>query len=269
LPTRSHSAEQGRAGAAGRLPRRIAAAPVEALRSALCYFTVLPVGRVGGPPALSASAPLLPAIGGAIGALAGLIGREAAAGLGRAPAAFLAVGALAGLAGAIHQDGLADLADGALAGPQRSRRLAVMAEGTVGAFAVLALLGWAIGCFAAAAALPRGKLIDAFLVAGCWSRAAALLQLPFAPPARREGLGASFSPSAAQVGIGVGLACALTLPTAGPSAGLLGAGLSLACAAAVGLWARRALGGRTGDTLGGAVALAELAILLGMVGLSR
>jgi adenosylcobinamide-GDP ribazoletransferase len=240
-----------------------------ALYAALCFFTVLPVGRLRRPPSLSASAAFLPLVGAGIGVVAGLVGREAAPLLGRAPAAFLAVLLLAGLAGGIHQDGLADLADGLLAGDDRSRRLAVMAEGTVGAFAVLALLAWGIGSFAAAAAVSVHRLPIAFLVAGCWSRVAALLQVAVVPPARPDGLGASFSPKPLAVAAGLLIAAAATVPPAGAEAAGIAFALSAVIAAATGGWARRALGGRTGDTLGGAVALAELAILLAAAALYR
>ena len=61
-----------------------------------------------------------------------------------APPPSLALVVLVALTGALHQDGLADTADGLGARGDRDRRLAAMRDSAIGAFGVLALIGWAL-----------------------------------------------------------------------------------------------------------------------------
>jgi adenosylcobinamide-GDP ribazoletransferase len=90
----------------------------------------------------------------------------------------------------------------------------------------------------------------------------------FAAPARVEGLGAAFSvgPAAGVVSTVSVIAAALAL---GPASGLAALGAGAVAALATTAWARRALGGRTGDTLGATVALVELTACLVLVGFAR
>src|SRR4051812_14340659 len=79
-----------------------------------------------------------PLIGALIGLAAGLV--YAAAGLlGLAPlaAALVAIGASIALTGALHEDGLADCADGFGGGRERDAKLAIMRDSRIGTYGVL------------------------------------------------------------------------------------------------------------------------------------
>src|SRR5439155_21383041 len=79
---------------------------------ALAFLTVLPVRPRGDAAALRAAAAWFPAVGAVIGAIAGGVWIAAEPTLGAAVAGVLATIALIVVTGALHQDGLADCADG-------------------------------------------------------------------------------------------------------------------------------------------------------------
>ncbi len=113
----------------------------------LGFFTRLPF-----PSAASRSEPhslanfsravrMLPVAGGLVGALAA-IAMAAASGLGLPPplAAPLAICSLVLLGGAMHEDGLADCADGFSGGTTRERKLEIMRDSRIGTFGAVALV---------------------------------------------------------------------------------------------------------------------------------
>src|SRR6056297_3491159 len=109
------------------------------LVSAAMLLTRLPVR--GMPTARAADAAWAwPLVGLAVGLPAGVVGMAvAAAGLpgGLAAAAALTVSIV--LTGALHEDGLADCADGFWGGFDRARRLEIMRDSAIGSYGVLAL----------------------------------------------------------------------------------------------------------------------------------
>lgn len=218
-------------------------------------------------PRLGTAAAWFPLVGGAVGALAGCVAYVTAPTLGPPVAGALAAAALAGITGALHLDGLADCADGLGVRGDRSRRLTVMRDPSIGAFGALALLLWLVLVVEALAGLDRGEALRALVVAAATGRWAALLHARLALPARPDGLGASFAvaPSALAIatvsaGAGAGLLLGVRNGAAALAAGFVAALMVTA-------WSRVALGGRTGDTLGASVTLAEVAVLLTLLGL--
>ena len=128
---------------------------------AVAFLTIVPV-RVRDPNAsLARAAAFFPLVGAAVGAAAGGIRVAFQPLLGTGPATVLALVVLVGLTGALHQDGLADTADGLGARGDRDRRLAAMRDSAIGAFGVLALIGWAL---LLATTLARFSATDALLV---------------------------------------------------------------------------------------------------------
>lgn len=118
---------------------------------ALQFFTRIPVtGRLAGwvgfsPALLRASAAHFPGVGGLIGLCAAGVGGGLLWALQPgifAPlvAAVLSTAATVLLTGALHEDGLADVADGLGGAPDRNRALSIMKDSRVGAFGVLALV---------------------------------------------------------------------------------------------------------------------------------
>ena len=87
------------------------------------------------------SAWAFPLVGAGIGAVAAFVLLVAQLiGLGDWLSALLAVLAGLLLTGAIHEDGLADTADGALGGHDRNSRLAIMHDSRHGTYGVLAIV---------------------------------------------------------------------------------------------------------------------------------
>jgi len=236
------------------------------LTLAVSFLTIVPV-RTGepGPGGLGASAAWFPLVGIVVGAFAGGVRVAAAPLLGTSVASVLALIALVAVTGALHQDGLADAADALGVRGDRERRLAVMRDSAVGAFGVLALVGWALLFITALAALDDTEALLALIAAAALARWAALLHAAAASPARTDGLGASFAPAQAPLAIATVIAIAIATLSCGALPGLAAVGAALLASALLTIWSRHSLGGRTGDTLGATVALAEAAVLLALV----
>ena len=127
----------------------------------------------------------------AIGALA--LGLADRLGLPPLVCAGLAVGALVIVTGALHEDGLADVADGFGGGATRERKLEIMRDSRIGAYGAAALALSLILRVAALSALldhGLGAAAAGLILAGAASRAAALAPLALLPAARADGLGA-------------------------------------------------------------------------------
>jgi adenosylcobinamide-GDP ribazoletransferase len=252
---------------------------------AVAFLTILPV-RVRSID-LGAAAAWFPAVGALIGALAGGVRAGADPLFGSAAATVLAIVALVAVTGALHQDGLADTADGLGVRGDRDRRLAAMRDSATGAFGVLALIGWALLLLAALTPLTQVEALAALIAAGALSRWAALVHAAATPPARPDGLGAGFRVGAGALGFASASAVVIAVAAAalgepagsgfadrlGSAHALGAAAVALAAAFAVALlsaWAaRRAIGGRTGDTIGATVAVAEVAVALALLGFWR
>ncbi|KRE17225.1 hypothetical protein ASE66_30460 [Bosea sp. Root483D1] len=188
--------------------------------------------------------------------------------------AAVAVTALVVTTGAFHEDGLADSADGLFGGHTPERRLEIMKDSRVGTFGALALGLSLLLRVSALAAILQGAgawaLTAAVLIAAPWSRVEGIRILATAPPTRRDGASASVGqPERSVLPIAYGLsgALALLLVTLGvlPLAGVL---LGFALSALATYWlsrtAIRLIGGQTGDILGAAQQLGEIAIYLGL-----
>lgn len=222
---------------------------------AFMILTRLPVGRIeGDAPPLAASVWAFPIVGLAIGALMALV-FKAATGLGLPviASALLALVAAAVATGGLHEDGLADTADGFGGGQTVTRKLEIMRDSRIGSYGVLALL-FVISL--TAQGIAANGSVMAFLAIGAASRTAMLLPMIALPPARADGLGhgAVATPGPAfWVGIAVAVA-ALAI------AGLILPGIVILAAAAGLVWlARRQIGGQTGDVLGATQKLTECA----------
>ena len=204
------------------------------------------------------------------GALAGLCGAVATAlalwaGFPSGGAAGLALVAQALATGALHEDGLADSADGLWGGGTRERRLEIMRDSRIGSYGALALiLSVLLRWSALSAILSSGGAWGALIAAGALSRWPMALMLWALPPARDGGLSRLVGrPRGATVTLAGVVALGLSLLAAGGAA--LAAALALVVVTV--LWTaavRSRLGGQTGDTCGAAQQLSEVAALLAL-----
>lgn len=236
---------------------------------AFVFLTRLPLPDCGmlPPGTLARAMRFFPLVGGAVGALSGLVFLAAQAVLPAVPAAMLAVLAGVLLTGALHEDGLADTADGLGARGGREKRLEVMRDSRSGAYGVLALV-FSVGLRCAAlAAAPSGLAgLGALVAAAAWSRALIPAAMQVMPSARAEGLGAGAGvPDATVAATAAVLGLVLTLVGLGIGAPV--AVLSALVAAwGVVVLARRNFGGFTGDVLGAVQQVAEMAVLVAAAG---
>jgi adenosylcobinamide-GDP ribazoletransferase len=238
---------------------------VASLILAVRFLTVVPVpGRpADGPGALGRAAWWFPIVGLALGGALALADRALAAAFPTPLAAVVLVAAWTAVTGALHLDGLADCAD-ALGGATPARRLEILADSRIGVFGAGAIVAsFAIAC-AAVAGLPNGVRAPILVLAPAVGRLAPLLagaSLRAAAPA--HGLGASFlgarprSAGAVHLVLILGVAWLLL----GPAGLAIGLG-ALAASVAAAAWLARRFGALTGDVLGAAVVLAELAFLV-------
>ena len=245
-------------------PRR----PLHDAAHAVAFLTVIPVRLRGEAGALGATAAWFPLVGALIGALAGATRLLAGPLLGPTVATILALVVLVAVTGALHQDGLADWADGLGVRDDRERRLEVMRDPAIGTFGTLALLAWAGLLIAALAALDDWQAASALVTAALAGSWAVLVHATTAPPARPDGLGASFDVRAVALALATAVAIAGAALFEGPIDGLAALAAAAVTALAASPHARRTLGGRTGDTLGATVALSEVAVCLTLLALA-
>lgn len=239
------------------------------LKVALLFLTRLPIQVDGAVTMrdLAAAVYAFPLVGAVIGLLAGLAYWIALQlNLPALPAALIAIVTMLLLTGALHEDGLADTADG-LGGRDRARALEIMADSRIGSFGALALMVSLLARLIALAPMWDPRQVAIVLVgAAMASRAVMPVVMLLQPSARGDGLAAATGrPEPVRVMLGCFLAIGATvmlLPLAVAVPALVAsAALSLLVAA----WLGRRLGGCTGDTLGAVQQVAEIAFLFSIV----
>jgi len=239
---------------------------IDEIRTAAMFLTRLPFAGERPPlSALSGAARAFPLVGAGVGLAGGAV-YAAAVSLGLPPVggALLALAVTIGVTGALHEDGLADVADGFGGGADAKKKLAIMRDSRIGSYAVLALV-LGIGLRATALASIDGAIAaaGALIGAAAGSRGALPLIMELFPQARRSGMAAEAGrPAHDQAIIAAVIGGLFVLLFFGPLAGavaiLAGGGAAWGMAAL----AKRQIGGITGDVLGAAQQLAEIAILL-------
>jgi adenosylcobinamide-GDP ribazoletransferase len=243
---------------------------IEEGKAALQFLTRLPIRAPAAwqGHALAASVPAFPLIGALIGAFAGLA-FAFASWLGLPPmlAAVLAVAAQILLTGGLHEDGLADLADGFGGGRTRAEKLEIMRDPRLGSYGALALVLALLARIAALAALAEPLLAALVLIAaGAVSRAGMPALMASLPPARDHGLAVGAGrPHSLRVAAGIAIAALLAFIMLAPGMAMGGLVAAAGAVLVTGGLARRQIGGYTGDVLGAAQQLAEIGFLLGVL----
>jgi adenosylcobinamide-GDP ribazoletransferase len=179
-------------------------------------------------------------------------------------AAALALSATLAVTGCLHEDGLADTADGLGGGRDRARKLEIMRDSRLGTYGACALTMSLLLRWTALAAMAGPMAVASSLIAAHVSARAALpVFMRFVPPARFDGLSAqagqpALRSAAVAVLLGV-LALASALGLAATAIGLVLA----TCAGLFMAWlSMRQIGGQTGDVLGALEQIIEIVILL-------
>ncbi|MCO5130667.1 MAG: adenosylcobinamide-GDP ribazoletransferase [Xanthobacteraceae bacterium] len=245
----------------------------EHFRHALRFLTVLPVRPARGaiaPDWLTRCLKYSPLVGAGIGAVAAVVLLIATELWNETIAAMLAVATTIALTGALHEDGFADTFDAFGGGFTVEKRLAIMKDSRIGTYGALALgLDVALR-IAALAALTPWQGAAALVAAHAAARAApawVMTRLGYSGDVSAMKVAyAESRPRADELQLGLIFVLLALLPLALISALAVAFGVVLgaAAAAALALWARRLIGGYTGDVLGGIEQAFEIGFLLGV-----
>ena len=184
-------------------------------------------------------------------------------------AATLAVAAMVVVGGGMMEDSLADAADGLFGGATPERRLEILRDSRHGTYGVAALCLFLV---LRVAAIGSVATINPLAAAGLWlaaniaGRSGALWVAVALPPARTDGAAAAAGDLlASRFSIGAALALLLVFVIGAPASSLLGVGVAVFFVALLVLsWTaicRRLVGGQTGDLIGAAAGLGEIAAL--------
>jgi adenosylcobinamide-GDP ribazoletransferase len=239
------------------------------LAEAFALLTRLPVHRLPLPRVRAPSEAVwaYPIVGAVVGAIAGGV-YWFAHWLSCPPAlaALCALVAIILVTGAMHEDGLADFADG-LAGDTKERSLSIMRDHQIGTYGVIALvLSLAMRATAIAIIAEPRVVMAALIAADAASRLSAVLIIAALPPARKDGLSASVgSPTARLAAITLGLTFVITWLLLPFGVALLLILSAVVSAVVLGRVALVRLGGQTGDVLGASSQLCECLALIVLV----
>jgi adenosylcobinamide-GDP ribazoletransferase len=248
----------------GHSPDLERASPLAQLRTALAFLTRLPVGTPPDLP-LARAGWAFPLVGALIGAIGGGVYLCAEfVGLAGSTAALLAIGATVLATGALHEDGLADTADGLGARGDAARRLAVMRDSRIGTYGALALV-FAIALKVAALGQTMGERPAAMMIfaAAVISRAVLPAIMATVRPARPDGLSrAAGTPSVLHVVLAAAFGAAIPFAVLDPVDAVVAIAAGAIAAALITRLCAGAFGGQTGDTLGAAQQAAEVAAML-------
>jgi len=241
--------------------------PLIDLVTAFTLLTRLPVGRFvrdGGSPDLARCVWVFPLVGLAVGGLGGLTYWLAHT-LGMTPwlAAPWTLAAMMFATGALHEDGLADTADGFGGGRTRERKLAIMRDSRIGSYGVLSLaLSLLVRAGAIAALQDPHAVAIALIVAGMLGRGGIIVLVMLLRPARGDGMAASLDilPGwSVALGLVITLSAAfLGLPPTTAGVALLG---GVGACLALGALAKNQIDGQTGDVLGAGEMIVESVVL--------
>jgi len=203
-----------------------------------------------------------PLVGAVLGLIAGIIG-SLLHWFG-APAPMAAVAALAALAlltGGMHEDGLADCADGFGGAFDTEKRLEIMKDSRIGAYGAIALILFLLARFSNMETLVSTSFIPALIAVGAASRLPVVLAMYAMPNARSKGLSASVGkPPETSLGIAIVITLLICFIFIGWS-GIFVFGWAMIAATIMGLIAMRSIDGQTGDVLGAIQQWAEVGAL--------
>jgi adenosylcobinamide-GDP ribazoletransferase len=206
-----------------------------------------------------------PVVGVAVGLLgAGIYGLAQLLHLPPLPAAALAVAATLAATGGLHEDGLADVADGFGGGATRERKLDIMHDSRIGTFGVCALILSVMLRISALTNLGDPGLVAAVLIAAhAAGRAPMAAFMRLIPAARTDGMSADAGrPSQGSAMVAVVLGLVPLMIALGFAAGAVAVVLLAAGFGCMAWLCKSQIGGQTGDILGALEQVGEIVVLL-------
>jgi adenosylcobinamide-GDP ribazoletransferase len=232
------------------------------LLSAFQFMTRLPLPSVPSEQEpLSRAAKFFPVVGLVIGLGAAALHRMLSGHVSRSVAAITVLAYLVLITGGLHEDGLADAADGFGGGWTKDRILLIMHDSRVGTFGVIALIFSLLARYILLSELVAVRFSSYVIVAHVLCRWTALPLGVRLRPARGEGQGARLAQRTSVISLTFATAVTVAI-----SYFLLGNHAWLPIAVAVALTAitaayyRSQIGGVTGDCFGATNQLTEIAV---------
>ncbi|RJF75455.1 adenosylcobinamide-GDP ribazoletransferase [Rhodopseudomonas palustris] len=244
--------------------------------NALQFMTILPAPRVAQFDAdwLLPAAKYFPLVGALIGlCCGGVLIAVSAVWSGLVPAVLAVIAGVA-LTGALHEDGIADSADGLFGGRTREQRLTIIKDSRIGNYGAVTLIASLVLRIAALATLPPWLGAAALVASHSLGRAgilAAMAMLPYAGNVATAKLtypDSRLDPAGAIVAVVLtllGLAWLIAAEPGAAACGLIGA---VALGALPALAAARLIGGYVGDVLGATEQLTQIGLLLGVAAIA-
>jgi adenosylcobinamide-GDP ribazoletransferase len=241
----------------------------ERFLTAVSFLTRIPVRRATSTPeAIGQSTSVFPVIGALVGAAEVLVlwtCRQA-----MPPTLTATVIVLTGivLTGALHLDGLADMADGFGGGGTRDDVLRIMRDHQIGTYGAIALFMMLLLQISAIANLIERNVAARFLVvapaASRWAMVLLGRRLPYARP--DAGVGRALTDHVRDRDVWTSTALVLAITTVlARGSGIISLAVTLALTVGVGFACWRRIGGITGDTLGANAVLCETIVLVAAV----
>ena len=240
---------------------------ISELKASVAFCTRLPfLGTATiGSGALAKAAWAFPLAGLLVGFMAALTyGLAHSAGIAAWPAAALSLGASLLVTGCLHEDGLADTADGFGGGKSREQKLDIMRDSRIGTYGVCALfVALLLRVGVLASFFSTTSAVWALLAAHAGARAAMMALMLIVPPARRDGLSSDAGqPPIESVTVAAVIGFIVAAICLGPWRAIVAVILLIAVVELMAWLSRRQIGGQTGDVLGAVEQTAEIVILL-------
>lgn len=242
--------------------------PADELRyflTALGYFTRVPVPRWVGfePHYLSAAARYFPLVGLMVGGVGALVYLAALHVFPAGVAVLLSMAATLVLTGAFHEDGLADCVDAFGGAYTRDDALRIMHDSRIGAFGAIALVIALALKWQTLAALPPMRAVALMIAAHAASRTFAISYLLTLDYVRAEGKAKPVAQRMSIASFALAALCGLPwLFWPDWRLGCVSVAVLVVMRLAIGRYFVRRIGGYTGDCLGFAQQLFELAVYL-------
>ncbi len=206
-----------------------------------------------------------PLAGLVVGLLAAVVG-WLTGGLPPALSAGLALATLVILTGGMHEDGLADSVDGLWGGNTPERRLGIMADSSIGAYGVVALI-FSIGLrWSALTVLAgEGSLWAPLIAAAVVSRAPMVWLMHIQPNARSDGLSQSTGRPPIDTALAaLSIAAVVSVLTVGFNVLPIAVVLCVTTLVIAAISTAR-INGQSGDILGATQQVGEIAVLIVLV----
>ena len=238
--------------------------------AALQFLTRLPVpSGTHSEDALARAVKFFPIVGLLIGLISALLYFLLAPHLPLMIVALLVVGYLVAITGCLHEDGLADAADGLGGGWEREKALVIMRDSRIGTYGAAALTLSLLARVLLIASLPSHRATAYLIAAPVLCRWTTLPLSFYLPPARNrgedqmDGQGARIARLTTSGGLVIGSLLTLAIVLALLRIrGLVPVVVTLAVTLLTGLYYKRRIGGITGDCFGATNQLTEIAVYL-------